>query len=148
MKSKRLIFTLLSAAAFGLTSIALQAQDTATPESGGSRVMDQRGRNVEKPQLSTELQAQVDAFRAARTEMLQAFRDQYSEEREAIQALMLEYQNGDLTEEEKADLLAEINEMKDAHQDEVRAIRQELRTEMRGIREQIRLERGKVTPEG
>jgi len=147
MKSKRLIFTLLSAAAFGLTSIALQAQDTtetATPD----RVMDRRGRNVEKPQLSTELQAQVDAFRAARTEMLRAFRAQYSEEREAIHALMLKYRNGDLTEEEKADLLAEINEMKDAHQDEVRAIRQALRTQMRGIREQIRLERGKVTPEG
>jgi len=151
MKSKRLIFTLLSAAAFGLTSIALQAQDTtetAKPEPGGKRVMTQWGKNVEKPELTKELQAQVDAFRAARNQMLRAFRDQYSEEREAIHALMLEYRNGDLTEEEKADLLADIKELKDAHRDEVRAIRQTLRTQMRTIREQIRKERGKVDPEG
>lgn len=150
-RSKKLIFALLSAAAFGLTSAALQAQeetDTTAPAPGGQRVMNQWGKNAEKPQLSPELKAQVDAFRKSRNEMLQAFRDQYAPEREAIHALMLEYQNGDLTEEEKQALLEEIKAMKDAHRDEVRELRQSLRTEMRKIREQIRQERADTPPEG
>lgn len=150
-RSKKFVFALLSAAAFGLTSAALQAQDATdatTPAPGGQRVMNQWGKNAERPQLSPELQAQVDAFRQDRNAMLQAFRDQYAEEREQIHALMLKYQNGELTEEEKAAVLEEIKGMKETHREQVRSVREGLRTQMREIREQIRKERAGTTPEG
>lgn len=141
MKSKKLIFTLLSAAIFGLTSVALQAQEEAPAKApGGDRVQNQWGKNADRPQLSEDLQKQVEAFRQTRNEMLRAYREQFAPVREEIHALMVVYMDEDTTEERKAEIMAEVKVMKDGIRETVRANRDEIRMEMRQLRQKIREE--------
>lgn len=140
-KSKKFIFALLSMAAFGMTSAALQAQDAPDPEPVQQRQRLQWSKDVEKPQLSPELQEAVKQFREQKQAMLEEFRAKYAPDREAIREMMLKCQNEDLTEEEKAALMAQIQEMKEAHQADVRSLRMQLREEMRTLRAQIRADR-------
>lgn len=138
-KSNKFILTLLSMAAFGLTSAALQAQDTdaPAPDPVQQRQRLQWGTDVERPELSPELKEAVKQFRAQKNELLQAFRKDHAEERAAIHAMMLEYQGMEDGEAKDA-LLEEIKGLRDVHQDEVRALRQALRENARELRGEMR----------
>jgi hypothetical protein len=145
-KRNRIIITLLSIAAIGASTAGLQAQDPNNQQINDPVPVMLRerlhvGDNLGKIQISDDLQAMIDAFRAHRAELLEAYRANRGEVRAQMLALREKYAAGDLTDEEKADLIAQMKLLRDDHRSEVRGVRQSLRDEMRAIREQIKLER-------
>ena len=145
-KRNRFVTALLSIAALGLTSVGLQAQD-ATVDMTQLRERLQMGKTMERPELTPELQALVDQFRATRAEMIAAYRENRAETKALIDELRAKCASEGWTEEQKAEFRAQLRTLVETHQDEVRAIRHQLRDDMRAIREQIR-EQKPVTGEG
>ncbi|MEZ5275266.1 MAG: hypothetical protein R3F07_02655 [Opitutaceae bacterium] len=143
MKRNRLVTALLSIAALGLTSVGLQAQD-ATVDMTQLRERLQMGKTMERPELTPELQALVDQFRATRAEMIAAYRENRAETKALIDELRAKCASEGWTEEQKAEFRAQLKTLVETHQGEVRAFRHQLRDEMRAIREQIREQQGTV----
>ena len=145
-KRNRFVTALLSIAALGLTSVGLQAQD-ATVDMTQLRERLQMGKTMERPELTPELQALVDQFRATRAEMIAAYRENRAETKALIDELRAKCASEGWTEEQKAEFRAQLRTLVETYQDDVRAIRHQLRDDMRAIREQIR-EQKPVTGEG
>lgn len=142
-KRNRLVTALLSIAALGLTSVGLQAQD-ATVDMTQLRERLQAGKTMERPELTPELQALVDQFRATRAEMIAAYRENRAETKALIDDLRAKCASEEWTDEQKAEFRAELRTLVESHHGEVRAIRHQLRDDMRAIREQIREQQGTV----
>jgi hypothetical protein len=136
-KRNRLVTALLSIAALGLTTVGLQAQD-ATVDMTQIRDRLQMGKTMERPELTPELQALVDQFRATRAEMIAAYRENRAETKALIDDLRAKCASEEWTEEQKAEYRAQLRTLVEDHHAEVRVIRQQLRDDMRAIREQIR----------
>lgn len=143
MKTNRskVLITLLSVAAIGLSSAALQA--------GGDqqqlRHASSWGQHLEGIELSPALRDMVNQFRAKRMELMAEYREIHLQFREDMAPLIAELKA--LTEgtDDYADKLAEIQALREAHRaefgTEFREARIEMRQMKRRLREQIREER-------
>ena len=149
MKTKRskLLITLLSVAAIGLSSAALQAE-------GGKeqlRHANSWGQNLEGVELSEGLQDMVNEFRQTRERLMEQYREIHLAFREDMAPLIAELKALDEGSEAYDLKLAEIQALREAHRAEFgvefREARVQLRQMKRQLREQIREERTPPPPE-
>jgi hypothetical protein len=143
MKNRRskLLITLVSMAAIGLSSAALQAE-------GGKEQLRHGniwGKSLEQFEISPELQEMIDQFRETREQLMKQYREIHLQFREEIAPLIAELKELEEGTPEFEAKLAEIKALREAHRDEFgmefREARLELRQMKRQLRRQIREER-------
>lgn len=147
MKTKRskLLITVLSVAAIGLSSAALQA--------GGDqqqlRYSNAWGQNLEGVELSEGLQNMIQEFRQTRERLMQQYREAHLAFREDMAPLIAELKACEEGTPEYEAKLGEIQALRAEHRAEFGVAFREARVEMRQmkrqLREQIREER--TTPD-
>ena len=120
MKTKRskVLITLLSVAAIGLSSAALQAEG----DQQQMRHANMWGQHLEGIEISQALLDMVDQFRAKRMELMAEYREIHLQFREDMAPLILQLraldEESSTYEADREDLLVQINEMREAHRAE------------------------------
>lgn len=154
MKTKRskLLITVLSVAAIGLSSAALQA--------GGDqqqlRHSNAWGQNLEGVELSEGLQDMIKEFRQTRERLMQQYREAHLAFREDMAPLITELkaldENSESYEADRKAIMDQIEAKRAEHRaefgTEFREARVEMRQMKRRLREQIREERTPPPEEG
>lgn len=149
MKPNKILLTLLSMAAIGLSSTALMADGQGDLDRTRLRLSD-HWRDVE---LSPELEALVQEFRQNRLELMNQFRELQIIHREEMagywKALKVAKESGNeaAVEEAVAALTRAREEFRAEHGEDIRGVRLELRNLKRQVRERIREQRDSVDPE-
>jgi predicted negative regulator of RcsB-dependent stress response len=150
MKTSRILLTLLSVAAIGLSSTAVMADGEGDLDRTRLRLSD-HWRNVE---LSPELEALVQQFREQRHELMAQFREFQQAHREAMSGLWQDLKAAKEAGDETAfaDAMEEIQKARQAFREEygqdIRDARLGLRDLKRQFREEIRKQRETIEGEG
>jgi len=151
MKLSKTLLTLLSVATIGLSSSTLMAEGDQNQR--GDQLM-QRLRDHVNIEITPELQAMIDAFRADRQELMAQFRELRQLHRESMGPLWMELKkanelgNEDAIADAKAAIKKAHEEFRAEYGGDLREARQQFRALRRQFRENLRDKQPPVVPEG